>query len=1190
MIPKSDSGAAQPDQRRPMPVVSILVYNDAQTDMTWESYVVDAVRFRQYIQDIQANLELGNSTEHTHRPALKTLLESAGAGITATNEPSRIECGAPDFSVARGRAPGQITLGYVEAKNVDLELEPIERDSDRTSPATVNGAQLRRYRKALPNLILTNYTEFRWYADGELRMTAELALRSGDSVSARNGGIERTDELMNAFLDRAPEPVASPADLARRMARITHMIRDVVQSSVARRRASQDVNDLYEAARERLVPSLTLNDFADMFAQTLAYGLFAARVNNESGVFHRRDAIYDIPAANPFLRQIFNLIAGPNAENEPFIGFVDDLAQLLAGADMEAILADFGSRDVRQDPIMHFYETFLAAYDPELRERRGVYYTPEPVISYIVRSVDHILKERFGCADGLADHRTADYEAEEWVDGEVKRVTKRAHRVIALDPACGTGSFLYAVIDHIRQSYRDRGRAGMWDGYVQEHLLKRIFGFELMMAPYAMAHLKLGMQLAAQDMPEYERSDWSYRFGENERLGVYLNNSLEQAERQTATMFGPMRVLTEEANAASEIKRDLPIMVVLGNPPYSGHSANASRRGGRLTWIGELIEDYKEVDGKPLGERNPKWLQDDYVKFIRFGQWRIQQSGAGVLAFITNNGYLDNPTFRGMRQQLMDTFTDIYLLDLHGNAKKRERSPGGGADENVFDIQQGVSIAIFVKEPDKRGPAEVRHADLWGERAAKYAELEALDVSTTDWEQLEPASPNYLFKPWDNALDAEYRQWPSVNEVMPVNSVGVVTARDRLTIRWSRDEVMNVVRDFAALDPEEARSRFNLPRDVQDWKVHLAQADLRKSGIREDMATPVLYRPFDTRYTYYTGTSRGFICRPRSEVMRHMLDVSNNGLCIGRAGQVTGSDIWDVMLISKYPTDFNLFRRGGNNLYPLYIYPSEQEIAQGLYALGDRQPNLSPEFTSNLEQRLGLRFVSDGNGDLKETFGPQDALHYIYAVFHSPAFRERYDQFLRADFPHVPIPRSVEIFRSLAELGQRLTDAHLMTSTEPSSSPVSFPVTGDNIVEKAHPKYYAPGQKPPGCKSPIESGRVYISKNNCESGKSGQYFEGIEPDVWEFRIGGYQPMDKWLKDRKGRTLTFDDQERYVGIADALRETIRIMDQVDVAIAEGGGPVVVGISGVSRWFALKTHGPTCPRVLKAVSKQNRFGSN
>ena len=1112
--------------------------------------MVDTARFRQYIRDIRANLEVGNATEHTHRPAFKAFLESAYDGVTATNEPSRIECGAPDFSVSRGDAPGQVTIGYVEAKDVGVGLEAIEFDSKRPSPTTPNGKQLKRYREALPNLILTNYTEFRWYADGELRMTAGLVERDGVKLTPRKDGVSRTDDILSAFVSRAPEPVASPMDLAQRMARLTHMIRDVVQEGLIRKRSSQDVSDLYEASRDALVPNLPLDEFADMFAQTLAYGLFAARVNHGSDDFHRQNAVYDIPAANPFLRQVFNLTAGPNAQNEPFIGFVDDLAQLLANSDMEAILARFGERGVRQDPIMHFYETFLAAYDPAIRERRGVYYTPEPVISYIVRSVDHLLKDQFGCAEGLTDYGTADYEALEQVGGERKRVTKQAHRVLVLDPACGTGSFLYAVIDHIRQRYQDSGKAGMWNGYVHEHLLKRIFGFELMMAPYAMAHLKLGMQIAALDMPEGDRKGWSYKFADDERPGVYLTNSLERAEQQTTTMFGPMRVITEEANAASEIKRDLPIMVVLGNPPYSGHSSNASRRGNKLTWIGELIEDYKTVDGKPLGERNPKWLQDDYVKFIRFGQWRIQQSGAGVLAFITNNGYLDNPTFRGMRQQLMDTFTDIYLLDLHGNAKKKERAPDGGVDENVFDIQQGVSIAIFVKEPGKRGPATVRHADLWGQRESKYENLAESDISTTDWERLEPVSPNYLFKPWDNKLDAEYRQWPSVREVMPVNSVGVVTARDKLTINWSRDEVMDVVRDFAELEPEEARSRYRLSADVRDWRVQWAQSDLKDSGLRDDLATPVLYRPFDTRYTYYTGKTRGFICMPRSEVMRHMLAGENLGLSTTRSIEIQSG--FEHVFVSKDITQHHtVSNKEVNYLYPLYVYPSEQEIAQGLYAPGDRQPNLSPDFTGDMERRLRLRFIEDGRGDLETAFGPEDVFHYIYAVFHSPAYRERYDQFLRADFPRVPVPDDAGMFHALVGLGRRLTDAHLMSSTA-TTTPLGFPVTGDNTVEASHPKYYAQGEKPPGCKSPIERGRVYISKSNRRSGKCGQYFEGIAPDVWEFRIGGYQPMDKWLKDRKGRTLSFADIDHYQHIAAALEETIRLVPEVDAAIIEAGG--------------------------------------
>ena len=1087
--------------------------------------------FRQYISSIRANLKQGDATEHTHRPALKTLLESALHGITATNEPKRIECGAPDFAISANA----LTIGYIEAKDCHISLDALERDSRLKNPGSPNGKQLKRYRHALPNLILTNYTEFRWYVDGERRSIAKLADDDGSgNLTANIANIAETAELLSAFIDRRPEPVVNPQDLARRMARLTHMIRDVVQEAFNNDQASMDVKDLYEATQKALVADLSLEDFADMFAQTLAYGLFASRVNHSAGDFHRRTAVHDIPAANPFLREIFNLVVGLNAENEPFIGFVDDLAQLLANSDIQAILADFGKRGALQDPIMHFYETFLTAYDPNLRDRRGVYYTPEPVISYIVRSVDLLLRERFGCPEGLADYQMAEYQTMEQVDGEQKPVTKQAHRVLILDPACGTGSFLYAVIDHIRETYRRGGNLGMWNGYVRQHLLKRIFGFELMMAPYAMSHLKLAMQLAAQDMPEERRADWAYHFNPDERLGVYLTNSLEQAEQQIPNLFGPMRVITEEANAASKIKRELPIMVVLGNPPYSLMSSNKSE------WITKLIDDYKVIDGKPLGERKNN-LQNDYVKFIRFGQWRIQQSATGILAFITGHGYLDGPTFRGMRQQLMDTFTDIYLLDLHGNANKKEHAPDGSSDQNVFDIRQGVAIALFVKEADKNGPAKVHHADLWGTRDLKYETLEALDITTTDWEQLEPISPNYLFKPWNNELAAEYEQWQKIDEVIPVNSVGITTARDKLTIHWSHDEVMQVVRDFSSLSAEKARDKYNL-WDTQGWKVHQAQDDLKNKGTEESLVEPILYRPFDTRHTYYTGTSNGFISRPLYSVMRHMLPEDNWGLIATRQTR----DLWSVLATDSLIAHKAMAAYDRNSIFPLYIYPTEQEIEQGLYPPDHRDPNLSPAFTADMERRLKLQFIPDGKGDLDKNFGPEDVFHYIYAIFHAPAYRQRYDQFLRADFPRVPLTDDTDLFRALVRLGAELTAIHLLKSPNLNGAQFAFPVRGDNIVEKAHPKYYAPGETPTGARAPIKRGRVYISKSNRKTGKQGQYFDSIPPDTWASRIGGYQPLDKWLKDRKGRTLTFNDINHYKQIAAALQQTTRLTAQISAA--------------------------------------------
>ncbi len=1106
--------------------------------------------FQDYVRRLQASLVRGNTTEHTHRPALKTLLESVGDRVEATNEPKRIECGAPDF-VITGTGQNPLIVGYVEAKDIGSDLTQIERDSARANPTSSNGRQLKRYRASLPNLLLTNYTEFRWYVDSEPRMIARLATLKGDDKLSRNSAeFAKVNRLLWEFLQRSPERIASPVDLARRMARLTHMIRSVIEESFRQGQVSQDVKDLYDATKSVLVPDLTEDDFADMFAQTLAYGLFAARVNHIAGPFRRQYAAHRIPPTNPFLQQLFSMVTGPALDDEPFVSFVDDLTQLLGSADMEAILSDFGKRAAHQDPIMHFYEPFLAAYDPALRERLGVYYTPEPVVSYIVRSVDWLLRQRFSCPSGLADHEMTNYEFAIDDRGETSR--KRSHRVLVLDPACGTGTFLYAVIDHIREFYRSSGNAGMWSGYVKEHLLKRLFGFELLMAPYAMSHLKLGMQLAAQDMPAENRADWSYKFDSNERLGVYLTNSLEQTtERETINYLGPLRVITEEATAATEIKRDLPIMVVLGNPPYSGHSANASRKEGKLTWIGKLIEDYKMVDGKLLGEKNPKWLQDDYVKFIRFGQQRIEQSGAGVLAFITNNAYLNNPTFRGMRQQLMDTFTDIYLLDLHGNAKKKERAPDGGPDQNVFDIQQGVAIALFVKEKGKSGPATVHHATLWGAREDKYKDLASSDVSNTGWKTIEPSSPNYMFMPWNRELEEEYQQWPKITEIMPVNSVGIVTARDKLTIHWSRAEVMEVVHDFARLPTEAARDKYNLGKDVRDWKVNLAQGDLIGSGMKSDLVAPILYRPFDTRYTYYTGKTRGFICMPRPEMMRHMLAGDNLGLSTTRAVEIQGG--FEHVFVSKHITQHHTVSlKEVNYLYPLYIYPPEQEVASGLYGPGDRKPNITPAFTAILEQGLALRFIEEGEGDLQKSFGPEDAFHYIYAVFHSPTYRQRYEQFLRADFPRVPNISDAGLFRALVGLGRQLTQLHLMESPTLNQTTVGFPIPGDNVIEQGHPQYIPAGGSLPGQDTPLERGRVYISKDNDRSGKRGQYFEGITSEVWAFRIGGYQPMEKWLKDRKGRTLSFDDLNHYRRMAAVLSETRRLMQEIDAAIGDAGG--------------------------------------
>ncbi|WP_202924921.1 N-6 DNA methylase [Myxacorys almedinensis] len=608
-----------------------------------------SLAFDAYLKSIQKNLQKGS--ERSHYPALKDLLDDPAVGLDAVIEEKGNKAGIPDFTVRRR----ELLTGYVEAKDVGLDLDQVEKTE-----------QLQRYLESFPNLVLTNYLEFRWYVDGKRRQKEVLAERNGSNLQAKNA--DKISALLDQFLNYTGEIISSPEDLARQMARLTKAIRLATTTALDGEEIGGDLHQLKQGFIEVLLPDLNDADFADMYAQTISYGLFAARVGHVQKpggeAFTRRTAGTYIPATNPFLKRLFNTIVETDAVSQ-IDWAIDDLVEVLSQVEMGSILENFGQRTRQEDPVVHFYETFLAAYNAALRKSRGVYYTPEPVVSFIVRSVDAILKDRFDLPLGLADN--------------AKDPVTQKPRVQILDPATGTGTFLYEVIKQIYRNLEDIGMANQWDSYVKDNLLNRLFGFELLMAPYAIAHLKLG--LALQEL--------GYQFKGKQRLGIYLTNTLDEALKKSEILFG--QFVAQEANEASEIKRDAPVMVVLGNPPYSGHSANKSQ------WIEGLLRDYYQVDGMPLGERNSKWLQDDYVKFIRFGQWRIDRTGSGILAFITNHGYLDNPTFRGMRQSLEQTFDEIYLMDLHGNSRKKEVSPDGSPDKNVFDIQQGVAVCLMVK-------------------------------------------------------------------------------------------------------------------------------------------------------------------------------------------------------------------------------------------------------------------------------------------------------------------------------------------------------------------------------------------------------------------------------------------------------------------------------------------------------------
>jgi len=1085
----------------------------------------------EYLRKLEHALRRGDATEHTHRPALKELIEALDENVVCTNEPKRSNCGAPDYVVSRKR--DQLTIGYMEAKDIGADLAQDERSD-----------QLERYLPALPNLLLTDYLEFRWFVDGKKRETFRLAnvAPGGRIAPVAADELERARLLLLDFTSQQPVDICSAGELARRLANLTHLLRDIIICAFLSGQASQQLRDWRDAFATTLLPELAphadaskegkaVSEFADMFAQTLAYGLFSARAASYGTNFTREKAQKLIPRTNPFLRAFFEQITGAALDDEPFAGFVGDLIQTLDHADMARVMEDFGKHGRRRDPVVHFYETFLQAYDPKLRELRGVYYTPEPVVNYIVQSIDRLLKDKFDIKAGLADRQKITVKRKE---GE-REIIDESHRVLILDPATGTATFLYTALDFIRSQFKTRKNAGQWGGYVHEHLLPRLFGFELLMAPYAVAHFKIGLALAAMDEEPLFRQQWSYEPQGNERVNIFLTNTLEDLEH-TAEQLGPLRALSNEANSAYEIKKHKPVLVVLGNPPYSGHSANKGE------WISKLVRDYYFCDGKPLGERNPKWLQDDYVKFLRWGQWRIEQTGQGVLAFITNHGYLDNPTFRGMRQNLMQTFDEIYVLDLHGNSKKKETVPGSGeADKNVFDIRQGVAIGIFVKLPgnarakDKgKAPAIVQHCNLWGaQRQRKYDWLDRHHVENSPWKRLEPAAPHYLFIPQDTRRLKEYEEAWKITEIMPIHSLGIAAGRDQFTVAFTGKELRERLRTFIRLDSEKAREQLKLPSDSRDWQVKLAQEDLKKRDW-DACITKVLYRSFDTRVTCYTGQSRGFHCMPRQDVMRHFFGTAHNfGICTTRSVEIPGG--WHHIFATHQLIQLHsVSLKEVNYVFPLYLRPNGTLQKEELFAHDNgRRPNLGAAFIQEFCARLDCKFVPDGLGRAaKRQVGPELIFQYAYAVFHSPTYRERYAQFLRADFPRLPITSDFELFRTLAGLGGELVDLHARGKGEGQGP--GFPIAGDNLVGDV--RFQPPQGKEPG--------RVWINGR--------QYFEGVSESVWKFPIGGYLPAQRWLKDRKERKLTYEDITGYARIVFALSETRTLMVRIDETIEEHGG--------------------------------------
>ena len=1048
-----------------------------------------------YINAIERELQTGHATEHSYRPMLRQFLAewsqnfSPTTDYSITNEPQRIAGNAPDFLVQRG----EVSLGWIETKPPGTNLDT-EEESE----------QLQRYRKAFPNFILTDYLEFRLYSEGENCLSARIADLNDTANRLMN---QNTDDseisiLLRAFFEAEPIRVGKASDLSRMLSGKAQLLKieiaDLLQNT-----SNDELQNRLEAFREHLIADLSEADFADMMAQTITYSLFAARCHHTHGTFTRARAIEILEEMNPFLSQLL-WISIQRLTQLHWI--IDPIAELLDLADMESITADFGKEGRQAGPIIHFYEDFLSDYDPEIRKRRGVYYTPEEVVSYIVRSVDILLTESFNLSNGLAHTGTVD------VNGT------QLPKVQILDPAAGTGTFLRSVISQIYHTITTSGMAGAWQEYVPQHLLSRLHGFERMVAPYAMCHLALTYQL----------KELGYHLKADERLNVFLTDTLEAGNRQRGM---PIFIdeIAKEAEAAATVKSDLPVMVIVKNPPYAGKSENKGK------WITNLLrgldgdiltESYFEVDGKPLDETTQRWLSDDYVKFIRFAQWRIAQTGYGVLAFISNHGYLKNHTFSGMRQSLMETFDAIYILDLHGNKTTNEEPPNGGPDENVFEIKQGVAIGIFVKHaPEKLNPTtRVCHAELWGDRSDKYSWLATNTINTTPWKALTPTSPNYRFAP--KGKSEEYEHYRKITDIFPLNKTGLSTKRDKMVIDFESKPILERVNHFRnSTEPDEILCEQLPISMIAEWNISKARESLRNEQHIEKYIQPILHFPFDERFIFYHDD---LVARPRKDVMRHLLAGENIAMCVGRAGEAVGNATWNLVSISKTITDLNVFRRGGTPVFPLYRYAE-----QGSH----RFHNISQSFVEEVCQHLNyeidstdaMSFIPDGKGDLHTTIGPEDIFHYIYAILHAQTYRQRYAEQLKDDFPHIPLTTNLALFYKLVSLGEQLAEAHLLQSEDASFLP-EFPEGGNPEVKKIR-------------WSEVDQ-RVWINPT--------QYFAPVRRKVWEFRVGGHCPAKKWLTDRKSRTLTFDEIEHYRRICGALDKTVKIMEDIDNTITEHGG--------------------------------------
>jgi len=1045
--------------------------------------------FQDYIKELQKQ-KINEITEHSHRAALQILFNSIANEISTqeTNilhEPKRQgKNGSPDFMISTKEG----IIGYVENKKITQNLNE-----------TILSEQIEKYKKLSDNLLITNYVEFAWLKGEEIfrEKLCQPADLQNKSFKLSSDNEKKVYDLIKKFLTQTPQGIADIETLAQALAERAKYLFVILYDYLIEQEQNEDLQDeiwgTYKAFVETVYEDLTVEGFTDTFAQTLTYGLFLAKLNiTDNKQINLYDIEKQIPNTFPLIKKIVSLLK--NIQKERYrkaLWIVEEILSIINNIDSKAIQESlsFTNRKKKtdeeyKDPYIYFYEHFLSEYNPKLRKSRGVYYTPHSVVRFIISAIDDILKDKqlFGIKNGIADYEKVNF----------------------LDFATGTGTFLLEILEQLNDHKPFNKPEG--NNLIKKHI-KNIYGFEFLIAPYVIAHLKITQYLKENG------------FDIQDRLNIYLTNTLEDKEPQK-TLFVPE--LSEEGKLAQKVKRNEKILVITGNPPYSGHSLNASS-GIRLetkiyksgkqrevkkkfdTWIGKLVKDYYKIDNISINETNSKWLQDDYVKFIRFAQFKIEQTGEGVVAIITNHAFLDNPTFRGMRYNLMQSFDQIYIIDLHGNSRKLEKTPEGKKDENVFDIQQGVCISILIK---KKGlEKKIKIADFWGKRDFKNKLLYETGWFNVNWDVLQPSEPFYLFTKQNLEYRKLYNSWLSVKDIFIKNSLGIFTHRDNFLIDFNETNLNIRLNKFKELKTiNEAKEQFGL-KSTRDWDLQKAINNFKK---QKNEIFNYQYRPFDFRKICYNQVMYDRGCS-RYNLMESFINKNKNNIALNTSRMTQRQDSFKDVLISNNLTDAH-YCTGGNYVFPLYVYQIEI----------DKKTKKQKEIKLVNFQDSFKQFLTE---KYKNKFNPEQILSYIYGVLHSPTYREKYVDFLKIDFPKIPFCDNSEDFEKISDLGAELIKAHLMEEIPENEIAENYDgEVGKDKVEKVEFQE-------------VENvGRIYINKTN--------YFEPIPEEIFEFQIGGYKVIDKFLKDRKGRDLQIEEIEQVKNIAKTLYFTIQQMNKLN----------------------------------------------